>query len=282
MTPAVFAIRNGLSRGWIEFRQILARWDEQLFTVASAVVILVILYFQRTTTPAGTSVPLGNLALPGDLTWLLAFNTLSGAAFVIGTEREDGTLLRAKAAPYGVLGYFVGQVVRIPLTVLAVLVLILVPGLFLFPGVSLAGHGWVTLLWVTALGLLATLPWGMAIGGFGTSPRAASVWVFIVSLGLMAISGIFYPMSALADWLQSVAQVFPFYWIGLGMRSAFLPDTAAAAEISGSWRHLETLGVLGAWAAVGLILAPAMLRRMARHQSGASLEAGRQKRIQRS
>ena len=98
----------------------------------------------------------------------------------------------------------------------------------------------------------------------------------------MAISGIFYPMTAQADWLSPVAQVFPFYWIGLGMRSAFLPDTAAAAEISGSWRLLATVGVLGAWAAVELALAPAMLQRMARHQSGASLEAGRQKRMQRS
>lgn len=39
------------------------------------------------------------------------------------------------------------------------------------------------------------------------------------------------------------------------MRSAFVLDTAAAAEVSGSWRHLETVAVLGAWAAVGLILA---------------------------
>jgi ABC-2 type transport system permease protein len=52
-------------------------------------------------------------------------------------------------------------------------------------------------------------------------------------------------------------------------------------ELSGSWRHLETAAVLGAWALVGLALAPVVLRRMARRESGATVEAGRQKATQR-
>jgi ABC-2 type transport system permease protein len=52
-------------------------------------------------------------------------------------------------------------------------------------------------------------------------------------------------------------------------------------ELSGSWRHLETAAVLDAWALVGLALAPVVLRRMARRESGATVEAGRQKATQR-
>jgi ABC-2 type transport system permease protein len=78
-----------------------------------------------------------------------------------------------------------------------------------------------------------------------------------------------------------VAQAFPIYWLGLGIRSGLLPDAAAAVEISGSWRHLETAGALGAWALVGLVVAPAVLRRMARRESGASVEARRQRHLQR-
>jgi ABC-2 type transport system permease protein len=70
-----------------------------------------------------------------------------------------------------------------------------------------------------------------------------------------------------------MAQVFPMYWVGLGMRSAFLPDAAAALEIGGSWRTLETVLVLGAWAIGGLLVTPALLRRMARRQSGSQVEA---------
>jgi ABC-2 type transport system permease protein len=83
-------------------------------------------------------------------------------------------------------------------------------------------------------------------------------------------------------WLQWIAQVFPIYWLGLGMRSALLPGSMAAAEIGGSWRHLETIGVLGLWAVAGLILAPIVLRRMARCESGSSVAGRREKAMQRN
>jgi ABC-2 type transport system permease protein len=81
--------------------------------------------------------------------------------------------------------------------------------------------------------------------------------------------------------LQGIAQVFPMYWLGLGMRSALLPDSAVVVEIAQSWRHLETLGVLAVWAVIGLILAPIVLRRMARRESGSSVAARREKALQR-
>ena len=75
--------------------------------------------------------------------------------------------------------------------------------------------------------------------------------------------------------------MFPVYWLGLGMRAAFLPDAAAVVEIGGSWRPLETAAVLGAWALVGLVLAPVVLRRMARRESGSSVAARRDRALQR-
>ena len=36
---------------------------------------------------------------------------------------------------------------------------------------------------------------------------------------------------------------------------------AAAAEIGGSWRTLETVAVLGAWAVAGALVMPVVLRR---------------------
>jgi ABC-2 type transport system permease protein len=81
-------------------------------------------------------------------------------------------------------------------------------------------------------------------------------------------------------WLQSTAQVFPMYWLGLGMRSALLPATAASVEIGHSWRHLQTLGVLGGWAVFGLLLAPIVLRQMARRESGSAITARRDKALQ--
>jgi ABC-2 type transport system permease protein len=60
-----------------------------------------------------------------------------------------------------------------------------------------------------------------------------------------------------------------------------LPGDMASVEFGQSWRHLETLGVLSAWAVAGLILAPFVLRRMARRESGSSVAARRERALQR-
>lgn len=276
---SLYAVRIGAARGWTEFVQSLTRAEEYIFNVLICGVILVVLWFQRDHAIAGTSLPLATLALPGVVGMLLAFNATTGGAFVVAFEREDGTLLRARTVPHGIIGYLTGQAVRIPLNLAMCVLYILIPGLFLFDG--LTGTNWLTFIWVFVLGLLATLPLSMALGALSSNPRVAAQWLGLLGAGLAAISGIFYPITAMAAWLQSIAQVFPYYWLGLGMRSAMLPDEAKAVELDGSWRHLETVLVLGAWAVIGLLLAPVLLRRMARRESGARMQAGREKAAQR-
>jgi ABC-2 type transport system permease protein len=77
--------------------------------------------------------------------------------------------------------------------------------------------------------------------------------------------------------MQWVGQAFPFYWVGLGARSAMLPAEMVAAEIGGSWRTVEMFAVLGVWAVSGLLLAPILLRRMARRESGSTLAKVRER-----
>jgi ABC-2 type transport system permease protein len=50
-----------------------------------------------------------------------------------------------------------------------------------------------------------------------------------------------------------------------------------AAEIGASWRTLEMFAVLGLWAVLGMVLAPILLRRMARRQSGSTVAAARER-----
>jgi ABC-2 type transport system permease protein len=118
------------------------------------------------------------------------------------------------------------------------------------------------------------------LGSMFTSTRSQGLLTLPV-LGVIAISGIFYPVTSMPEWLQWIAQVFPIYWLGLGMRSALLPDGAVEVEIGESWRHLETIGVLSAWATLGLIVAPIVLRRMARRESGSTVAERREKALQR-
>jgi ABC-2 type transport system permease protein len=282
MHPTMYAARLGLARGWTEFRHSVTNPSDVGGYLLLVAVSVVVLLFQRDARVDGAAVPLAMLTLPGILGLWVAVGGYQGAAGTLAVEREDGTLLRAKAVPQGMVGYLVGRVVSLSLTTLFTLVSSFVAGLLLLPELATAGRsGWPTLIWVVALGLLATLPWGAIVGSLVTSPNSAFGLTLLPCMALTAISGIVYPIAALPGWLQGVAQAFPIYWLGLGIRSALLPDAAAAVELSGSWRHLETAGVLGAWALVGLLLAPAVLRRMARRESGSSMQARRQRRLQR-
>ncbi|MCA0293017.1 MAG: hypothetical protein LCH82_15565 [Actinobacteria bacterium] len=113
----------------------------------------------------------------------------------------------------------------------------------------------------------------VAVGLVGR-PELMWITAFVVYAS-MAVSGIFYPITALPDWLAALGKCLPAHWIGLGYRSALLPPEAAALEAGGSWQTGLTALVLTGWALVGLSVAPRALLRLARRQSGSQVAAAR-------
>ncbi|TDD57994.1 ABC transporter permease [Kribbella antibiotica] len=266
-------IRVGWQRGLIELRQSFTNGPELVSHFLWPLLTLVALFFLRNR-------DFGSAVLPS----ILGMNAAMGMVSMsqqLTADREDGTLLRAKATPNGMVGYLVGKVVSVSGSLLADLVIVLIPGLIIVGGVTIDAAGWLTLIWVLLLGLVATLPIGAVLGSVFTSARAQGL-IQLPMLGFIAISGIFYPLTALPAWLEWIGQLTPIYWMGLGMRSALLPDEAAAVEVGQSWRHLETAGVLGLWAVAGLLLAPVVLRRMARRESGSVVADRRDKSLRRA
>ncbi len=282
MNPQLVAARNGLARGWIELKHTSTNAVDLMGYLFPAVLLLTVMFFMRDATVPGTDFSLGARTLPSALGMGIVFGGMVTLAQQLMVEREDGTLLRAKATPNGMLGYLVGKITVASGMLLISLLLQLIPGLFLLEGLAITTvSAWLTLTWVLVVGLVATLPLGAVVGSLFENPRNFGI-VMLPLMGLIATSGIFYPLTNYPTWLQWVGQAFPVYWLGLGMRSALLPDEMAAVEFGQSWRHLETLGVLGAWAVAGLILAPIVLRRMARRESGSSVAARREKALQRA
>ncbi|MFH0241645.1 ABC transporter permease [Streptomyces sp. HK10] len=281
MNPVWYAARTGLRRGWTEFKQTFTSGQDVFGYVLWTVLLIVPLFLVGDEALEGAGISAGAFMLPSMLGMTLAFTGMMTTAQLLATEREDGTLLRAKAVPHGMVGHLVGKVVMVSGTALVSMLLPFAVGVFMVDGVAQrGGAALLTLVWVVPLGLLATLPMGAVIGSLVTSPRTIGLLMLPV-MGLVVISGIYFPLSELPEWLRLVAQVFPVYWLGLGLRAALLPAGAVAAEIGESWRYLETVGVLGAWAVAGLLLAPPVLRRMARRESGAAMAERHRKAMQR-
>ncbi|MGI8447339.1 MAG: ABC transporter permease [Streptosporangiaceae bacterium] len=238
------------------------------------------MFFLRHREFRASSFALGPLVLPGTIGMFVAFGLMLMVGY-LPADREDGTLLRARATPGGISGYLAGKLVTSSLSVLIYLAMIGVPGAFIVGGLHLAALSWATLACVLALGMTGTQLLGASLGALVPSPRSAG-YVSLPLLGLVAVSGVFYPVTVLPGWLRGIAQVFPVYWLGLGMRSALLPASAASVEIAGSWRSVQTAAVLGAWALAGLIVAPLVLNRMARRESGSRAAQQRERALQRA
>ncbi len=281
MNTIQHSVRLGVRRGWLEARQMMTNREDLFNTFLFPAIFVIVMFFMRGAKLPGTEFSLGAATVPSVLGASIVFSGMLGMAGVLAVEREDGTLLRAKATPNGMIGYLVGKVVTVSFNTVIGILLVLIPSLILFDGIAPGGlTSWLGLLWVLVIGLLATMPIGAIFGSLTSNARSIGL-IMLPTLGIGAISGIFYPITALPEWLQYLGQMFPMYWLGLGMRSALLPDSTVIIEIGQSWRPWETLGVLSVWAVIGLTLAPVVLRRMARRESGSSVAARREKAMQR-
>jgi ABC-2 type transport system permease protein len=134
----------------------------------------------RTTTVPGTHCSLGTAMLAGMIGMTVRFNGLATLGGILTVEREDGTLLRAKATPNGMTGYLIGKVVTVSGTILISVV-------------------------------TTTLPIGAVLGSLFPSARSSGLLTLAMG-GLAAISGVFYPITHLPHWLPWAGEVFPLYW----------------------------------------------------------------------
>ena len=278
-SPALNAYRAGLRRGIISMRIMLTNASDILSMVVPIVILIVVLLFMQRGTFQGAEIALGAMSLPGIIAMSILFSAVMGITGVLAMDRTNGTLLRSKSVPGGTTGYLVGEITANAILSAAQAVLILGVGLLLFDGLEFAGADrWLLFAAVILLGLVAMLAIGAVVGALVNSPKNMGL-VMLPMMGLIGISGIFYPLVALPVWLQWIAQVFPLYWFGLGMRASLLPESMAAVEVAGAWRLEWVFIVLTAWAVVSLAVAPKLLSRMARRESGSSL-AQRRRSIQ--
>lgn len=183
---------------------------------------------------------------------LTSFQT---TAISMATEREDGTLARLQATTMPSYAYFVGKIALVLVSTVAQLALLIVIARTMF-AVPLPANParWAQLALIVLLGSAAGTALGIAASNLPKSGKSASVIIVPIALVLQFFSGVFFVYSALPGWMQQVAAIFPLKWMTQGLRAAFLPDAARAAEVAGSWEQGRTALILLMWAIGGIIL----------------------------
>ncbi|MFI8948932.1 ABC transporter permease [Streptomyces sp. NPDC053750] len=268
--------RLGLSRGAIELRQVLRSRKDIYSYLSTPLLFLAVSYWQSRDGDDATT----QLSLAGGIaSTIFMFGLLTVPQFLFG-DREDGTLLRLRGVPGAMTVYVTGKTLFVLVNIAVSITLLLLGGWALL-GIELPDtpQRWLTLLWVVTLGIMAVVPIGAAVGSLLPAAREALGIYMLPMMGLMIASGTFFPLRDLPAWLQNVVSVFPLRWIAQGLRSTLLPDSAQALEVSGAWQHLTVAGVLALWAVAGLALAPRLLQRMTRRESGSRLSARERQRM---
>ncbi|WP_308797072.1 ABC transporter permease [Agromyces silvae] len=282
MNPNLNAVRAGLRRGLTEFWISMRTPSESSFMLIGIVAVAVVFWLQRGV-ELMPGVPTAAFIVPSVLTIQLLFVACYGLATVVVTEREDGTLIRARTLPTGLRAYTTGLTTRTmaELVVTVGLTLVIVAAL-VGPELGLDAAGIVVIAGMFVLGTIALTTFGMVIGTMFRNPRSVGGWGFFVLAAFVFVSGLIQPLASLPVWVQVIGVITPIYWIGHGMREAFLPPELAMLEIGGEWQLWLAFAVVGAWAVVGAILAPMLLRRVARRETASALGARREAAMQRA
>jgi ABC-2 type transport system permease protein len=104
----------------------------------------------------------------------------------------------------------------------------------------------VALVPLVLLGGLAFIMLGFLLGAFAKTSEAADATSNIVTLPMVFLAGIFFPLDGAPSWLQAISRVLPLTYLANGLR-----DVAIRGHSLGAiWPDLAVLGgtsiVLGA------------------------------------
>jgi ABC-2 type transport system permease protein len=256
----VHVARLGWARGIIELKDFFRQRESVVFTLAFPVILLLI-FGSILNFPIQGGLNFTQYFAPGIIAVGLFGASFQTLAIQIAVERDKGILKRLEGTPMPPQSYFLGKIVMVLVTVVLEIVILLAISVALGK-VTLPTdwHRWVTMLWVTLLGVASGSILGIAFSSVPRTGKAAPAVVTPVALILQFISGVYFVFTQFPKWLQPIGAAFPLKWIAQGYRSVFLPDSYAHYEAGGGWEHGRTALVLGAWAVVGLVVAARTFR----------------------
>ena len=178
----------------------------------------------------------------GLLSWAVAMSAAFGAALNLVMWRKNHVLRRVRLAPVhasSVVGARVGVSLGIALLQGAVFV-----GLATTPPFGLQlGSNWWLIVPLLVAGTLAFLSVGLLVGSLVKTEEAASGAVNLIILPMAFLSGVFFEIDGLPEWLQTISWVFPLRHLSDALLDVFVRD-AGIADV------LPTLGVLLGFAVV--------------------------------
>ncbi len=160
------------------------------------------------------------------------------AAIPLVAQREKLILKRLSATPLSRSTLVASNVLMRLVIAIVQTVLIIGIGMQVF-GVEIVGN-LLVVAGLIVLGALTFLALGYVIASYARTEESANALTSVAQFPLMFLSGIFFPIEFMPDWLQPVAAVMPLTYLGDALRQTMVGGSAYAPL------GVDVL-VLGAW-----------------------------------
>lgn len=188
---------------------------------------------------------------PGLLGWAVAMSASFGAAATLQGWRKSKLLRRLQLAPVST-GTVVGARVAVTLLVALAQFAIFVSVAAVVFGLKLTGAWWMALP-LLMVGTLCFMAVGLLAGAIATTEEGAVNGANFLVLPMAFLSGSFFPLDAMPDWLQTVSQFLPLRHLNEGMLDVMVRGEGPAAA-------LAPMAVLAAFAIAVTALAARLFR----------------------
>lgn len=174
-----------------------------------------------------------------------------GAGMRTVMDREANILRRFKVAPITAGPLLVGQLVVGLVHYIPVTVLILVLARFIYGMPPLEHPG--SLFAFVIIGVLAFRAMGSIIGSVANSMQESQIIIQLLYFPMLFLGGATFPVAAMPNWLQIVAQFIPSTYLSTGITSILQGHETF-------WDNLAPAGALILTAMVGTFLALKLFR----------------------
>ncbi len=187
-----------------------------------------------------------NVIVPGIAGMSVMSTTFTALAYNMTFLRERGVLKRIRGTPMPGISYLLGIAGNAITNTALQIAIITVAGRVFF------GIGWprdlLELVVFVAAGVLCFASLGVAFSHAIPNFESTPAYVNAVFLPVVLVSGVFFDTAHTPGFMKGIAQGLPLYHLISGLSGAMVKGTSLAGNIS-------ALGVIAAWAVLGIALA---------------------------
>jgi len=183
--------------------------------------------------------------LIGTAVWSYLSVTFDGVSEMITLERWEGTIEYTFMAPISRFTHLIGSCwYAIAHGLLFTVIQLLIVGLFFSLDLSHANY-W-TVAFVLMLGSISFIGFGIAAAVLPLLfTERGSQMSYIIRAALLLISGVYYPVTVLPQWMQFLAKASPATYVLEGLRQGLLQDKPIwSPEVWGNTWPLLITGVV--------------------------------------